>query len=56
MASSAFNHPLDGNTSISPKMVIRLSEVLGSSAENWLAIQENFNPRGVRIFLQETRH
>ena len=38
VAHSTFNRLLNGKSGISPKMAVRLSEVLGSSAESWLAL------------------
>ncbi len=39
---STFNRLLNGISDLSPEMAIRLSTVLGGSAESWLRIQENY--------------
>ena len=43
VARSTFNRLLNGKSGISPEMAIRLSEVLGGSAESWLTLQEHFD-------------
>ena len=43
VARSTFNRLLNGKSGISSEMAVRLSEVLGSSAESWLALQESFD-------------
>jgi addiction module HigA family antidote len=43
VARSIFNRLLNGNAGVSPEMAVHLSEVLGSSAESWLTLQENFD-------------
>ena len=34
---------LNGKTDVSPAMAIKLSKVLGRSAESWLIMQNNYN-------------
>lgn len=43
VARSTFNRLLNGVSDLSPEMAVRLSVVLGSSAESWLRIQENYD-------------
>jgi len=43
VARSTFNRLLNGNSGISPEMAIRLSGVLGGSAESWLSLQESYD-------------
>jgi addiction module HigA family antidote len=43
VARSTFNRLLNQNAGVSPEMAIRLSEVLGSSAESWLTLQESYD-------------
>ena len=43
VARSTFNRLLNGVSDISPEMSIRLSEVLGGSAESWLTLQESYD-------------
>ena len=43
VARSAFSRLLRGESGISPEMAVRLSEVLGGSAESWLALQKSFD-------------
>ena len=43
VARSTFNRLLNGNAGVSPEMAIRLSEVLGGSAESWLTLQESYD-------------
>ena len=42
-ARSTFNRLVNENADISPQMAIRLSRVLGSSAESWMSLQTNYN-------------
>ena len=49
VARSTFSRLLNGKTGISPEMAIRLSKVLGGSAESWLALQESFDLYEVRM-------
>ena len=34
---------VNGKTDVSPAMALKLSKVLGRSAESWLLMQDNFN-------------
>lgn len=43
VARSTFNRLLNGVSDISPEMAIKLSAVLGGSAESWLTLQESYN-------------
>ncbi len=43
VARSTFNRLLNEKSDLSPEMAVRLSAVLGSSAESWLRIQENYD-------------
>lgn len=43
VARSTFNRLLNGNAGVSPEMAVRLSEVLGGSAESWLTLQESYD-------------
>ncbi len=43
VARSTFNRLLNGVSDLSPEMAVRLSVVLGSSAESWMRLQENYD-------------
>ncbi len=43
VARSTFNRLLNKKSDLSPEMAVRLSVVLGGSAESWLRIQENYD-------------
>ena len=43
VARSTFNRLLNGVSDISPEMAVKLSLVLGSSAESWLALQDSYD-------------
>ena len=43
VARSTFNRLLNGKAGISPEMAVRLSGVLGGSAESWLTLQESYD-------------
>lgn len=43
IARSTFNRLLNGVSNVSPEMAVRLSTVLGSSAESWLTLQESYD-------------
>ncbi len=43
VARSTFSRLLNGVSDLSPEMSVRLSAVLGGSAESWLRIQENYD-------------
>ncbi len=41
VARSTFNRLLNGASGVSPNMAVRLSKVLGGSAESWMTLQES---------------
>ena len=43
VARSTFNRLIRGTSNVSPEMAIRLSQVLGRSAESWLAMQAGYD-------------
>ena len=43
VARSTFSRLLNGQAGISSSMAIRLSAVLGGTAESWLTLQENYD-------------
>jgi len=43
VSASTLSRVLNGSTGISPAMALRLSKVLGRSAESWLAMQTNYD-------------
>ena len=43
VARSTFNRLINEKSDLSPEMAVRLSAVLGGSAESWLRIQENYD-------------
>lgn len=43
IARSTFNRLLNGVSNVSPEMAVRLSAVLGGSAESWLTLQESYD-------------
>lgn len=43
VSPSTLSRLLNGSTSISPVMALRLSKSLGRSPESWLAIQSNYD-------------
>ncbi len=43
VARSTFSRLVTGKSDLSPDMAVRLSVVLGSSAESWLRLQESFD-------------
>lgn len=43
VARSTFNRLLNGVSDVSPEMAVRLSGVLGGSAESWLMLQDSYN-------------
>lgn len=53
VSSSTFNRLINEKSSISSEMAVRLSEVLGRSAESWLAMQNNFDLNISRHALKE---
>ena len=48
VSPSTFNRLVKGETNVSPEMALRLSKVLGRSAESWLAMQGNYDLWHVR--------
>ena len=43
VARSTFDRLLNGISDMSPEMAVRLSKVLGGSAESWLTLQESYD-------------
>lgn len=43
VSPSTVNRILNGNSSISSEMALRLSKSLGRSPESWLAMQDNYD-------------
>lgn len=43
VSKSTFSRLLAGKSDISPEMAVRLSAVLGRSAESWMAVQDNYD-------------
>ncbi|MCU7842062.1 MAG: HigA family addiction module antidote protein [Candidatus Thiodiazotropha sp. (ex Lucinoma annulata)] len=43
VARSTFSRLLTGKAGISPEMALKLSKVLGGSAESWLSLQESYD-------------
>jgi len=43
VAPSTFNRLLNGKSDLSPEMAIKISAVLGGSAESWLRLQESYD-------------
>ncbi len=43
VSPSTLNRVLNGFSSVSPSMALRLSRVLGRTAESWLAMQSNYD-------------
>lgn len=43
VAPSTFARLLNGKSSVSPEMALRLSVTLGRSPESWLAMQNNYD-------------
>ena len=43
VSKSTFSRLVSGRSDISPQMAVRLSAVLGRSAESWLALQDHYN-------------
>ncbi|UCQ45912.1 HigA family addiction module antitoxin [Edwardsiella piscicida] len=43
IAPSTANRLISGHTSVTPEMALRLSVVLGSTAETWLKIQNHYS-------------
>ncbi len=43
VSPSTFNRLINGESNVTPEMALRLSKVLGRSAESWLAMQDNYD-------------
>ena len=43
VAPSTFNRLINGQSSVSSEMALRLSKTLGRSPESWLIMQNNYN-------------
>lgn len=43
VSSSTFTRLPNGKRGVTPEMALRLSKVLGRSAESWLAMQNNYD-------------
>lgn len=43
VSHSTFNRLINEKADVSPEMALKLSIVLGRSAESWLAMQDNFD-------------
>ena len=43
VARSTFSRLITGVSDLSPEMAVRLSAVLGGSAESWIRLQENYD-------------
>jgi len=43
VARSTFSRLINGVSGLSPEMAVRLSAVLGGSAESWIRLQENYD-------------
>jgi addiction module HigA family antidote len=43
VSPSTFTRLLNGKSSVTPEMALRLSKTLGRSPESWLALQNNFD-------------
>lgn len=43
VARSTFSRLINGISDLSPEMAVRLSVVLGGSAESWIRLQENYD-------------
>ena len=43
VSPSTFTRLLNGKNGVTPEMALRLSKVLGRSAESWLAMQNNYD-------------
>jgi len=43
VAPSTFTRLLNGKSSVTPEMALRLSKTLGRSPESWLAMQNNYD-------------
>jgi addiction module HigA family antidote len=43
VSPSTFTRLLNGSSSVTPEMALRLSKTLGRSPESWLALQNNYD-------------
>ena len=43
VSKSTFSRPLAGKSDITPEVAVRLSAVLGRTAESWLLMQDNYD-------------
>lgn len=43
VARSTFSRLINGVSDLSPEMAVRISAVLGGSAESWMRLQENYD-------------
>ena len=43
VSPSTFNRLINGKSDVSPEMALRLSKVIGRSAESWLMMQDNYD-------------
>ncbi|MBI2801418.1 MAG: HigA family addiction module antidote protein [Gammaproteobacteria bacterium] len=43
VSASTLNRLINGQSSVSPEMALRLAKALGRSPESWLAMQHNFD-------------
>lgn len=43
VSGSTFNRLINEKSDITPEMALKLSKVLGRSAESWLLMQDNYN-------------
>lgn len=43
VAASTFNRLLNGKADLTPEMAVKISAVLGGSAESWLRLQESYD-------------
>lgn len=48
VSPSTFTRLLNGKSSVTPEMALRLSKTLGRSPESWLALQNNYDLWQVR--------
>lgn len=55
VSPSTLNRILNGQSSISPEMSLRLSKTLGRSPESWLNMQNNYNLWRARKKINLTR-
>jgi addiction module HigA family antidote len=51
VSPSTFTRLINGKSSITPEMALRLSKTLGRSPESWLALQNNYDLWQARKFL-----